>query len=177
MCIHPDLFCNGIDNCRFRNDEDEDKCKVSWSNVPLKIQAQIRLHPQPEAGIAEHLIIISVVFAIIVAVLVIAFVVNCMRKIMRDHKIIRVSILDIKPQHECVITSSRQSFIPREKFPELFNLRGKLNPIREKLLVPEHKSFWMFSNIFFAKSPNMNFEFFFGEARKLFNMLSMDLMD
>lgn len=36
--------------------------------------------------------IIVVVFGVMLTIMLIAFIVNCMRKIMRDHKIIRVSI-------------------------------------------------------------------------------------
>ena len=39
---------------------------------------------------SDHIRIVLIVFGVIMTVLAIAFLVNCSRKIMRDHKIIRV---------------------------------------------------------------------------------------
>lgn len=40
---------------------------------------------------SDHIKIVLIVFGVIITVLAIAFLVNCTRKIIRDHKIIRVS--------------------------------------------------------------------------------------
>ncbi|XP_055627561.1 uncharacterized protein LOC129769360 [Toxorhynchites rutilus septentrionalis] len=71
-CISSDLRCNGRINCRFRWDEDE--CQ--------------KANPTQ----SEHVTIIMVVFVIIFGCMVIAFVIKIVRKIMRDHKIIREHI-------------------------------------------------------------------------------------
>jgi len=44
------------------------------------------------AGQSEHVVIIVIVFGLILGGMVITFIVNCIRKIIRDQKIIRVSI-------------------------------------------------------------------------------------
>ncbi|XP_037932467.1 neuropilin and tolloid-like protein 2 [Teleopsis dalmanni] len=68
-CISKELKCNGRDNCKFR--WDEEGCDKNT------------------AGQSEHVIIIIVVFGLILGGMVITFLVNCIRKIMRDQKIIR----------------------------------------------------------------------------------------
>lgn len=45
-----------------------------------------------EPGQSEHVFIIIIVFGVILTILVIVFAFNCVRKLVRDHKIIRVSI-------------------------------------------------------------------------------------
>ncbi|XP_058829976.1 uncharacterized protein LOC131689131 [Topomyia yanbarensis] len=71
-CISGDLRCNGRINCRFRWDEDE---------------CQKHGHSQ-----SEHVTIIMVVFGLIFGGMVIAFVIKIVRKVIRDHKIIREHI-------------------------------------------------------------------------------------
>ncbi|XP_075154555.1 neuropilin and tolloid-like isoform X2 [Haematobia irritans] len=68
-CIAANLKCNQRDNCKFR--WDEEGC-------------------EPEAkGQSEHMTIIITVFGLILGGMVITFLVNCVRKIMHDQKIIR----------------------------------------------------------------------------------------
>ncbi|KAI8034316.1 hypothetical protein M5D96_012869 [Drosophila gunungcola] len=71
-CISKDLKCNQLDNCKFR--WDEEGCTGE------------------AAGQSEHVVIIVIVFGLILGGMVITFIVNCIRKIIRDQKIIRVSI-------------------------------------------------------------------------------------
>ncbi|XP_055910064.1 neuropilin and tolloid-like protein 1 isoform X2 [Eupeodes corollae] len=68
-CIAANLKCNGRANCKFRWDEEACENK--------------------EAQMSEHLQIIIVVFGLILGGMVATFVWNCVRKIMRDQKIIR----------------------------------------------------------------------------------------
>ncbi|XP_037938779.1 uncharacterized protein LOC119671948 isoform X1 [Teleopsis dalmanni] len=75
-CISKELKCNGRDNCKFR--WDEEGCDKNT------------------AGQSEHVIIIIVVFGLILGGMVITFLVNCIRKIMRDQKIIREHIRQSK---------------------------------------------------------------------------------
>lgn len=49
------------------------------------------LQPDSE-GQSEHMIIIITVFGLILGGMIITFLVNCVRKIMHDQKIIRVSL-------------------------------------------------------------------------------------
>ena len=96
-CISADLRCNGRVNCRFRWDEDE--CQVSGR------EASIVMTPQPlsssflpfslqtvAAGQSDHVIIVIVVFTLILSTIFIAFIISCCQKLIRDHKIIRVSV-------------------------------------------------------------------------------------
>uniref|UniRef100_A0A1A9Z6B4 CUB domain-containing protein n=1 Tax=Glossina pallidipes TaxID=7398 RepID=A0A1A9Z6B4_GLOPL len=71
-CIDGDLRCNGRSNCKFL--WDEEGCKTGTD------------------GQKEHMIIIITVFGLILGGMVITFLVNCIRKIMHDQKIIRVSL-------------------------------------------------------------------------------------
>ncbi|XP_058119715.1 uncharacterized protein LOC131293522 [Anopheles ziemanni] len=71
-CIDEKLRCNGRINCRFRWDEDE-------------CQKQV-------AAQSEHVIIIVIVFGLILGGMIVLFLFNCVRKIIRDHKIIREHI-------------------------------------------------------------------------------------
>ncbi|XP_053950627.1 uncharacterized protein LOC128858401 isoform X1 [Anastrepha ludens] len=75
-CISKDLKCNGRDNCKFRWDEED--CK------------------KESAEQSEHMIIIMVVFGLILGGMIITFLVNCIRKIMHDQKIIREHIRQSK---------------------------------------------------------------------------------
>ncbi|EDW65903.2 neuropilin and tolloid-like protein 2 isoform X2 [Drosophila virilis] len=68
-CISSDLKCNERDNCKFR--WDEEKCSSETT------------------GQSEHVVIIIIVFGLILGGMVITFIVNCIRKIIRDQKIIR----------------------------------------------------------------------------------------
>ncbi|XP_016923273.2 uncharacterized protein Neto isoform X2 [Drosophila suzukii] len=68
-CISKDLKCNSQDNCKFR--WDEEGCTGE------------------AAGQSEHVVIIVIVFGLILGGMVITFIVNCIRKIIRDQKIIR----------------------------------------------------------------------------------------
>ncbi|KAH8320170.1 hypothetical protein KR074_008983, partial [Drosophila pseudoananassae] len=75
-CISKDLECNQLDNCKFRWDEE---------NCGTETQGQ-----------SEHVIIIVVVFGLILGGMVMTFIVNCIRKIIRDQKIIREHIRESK---------------------------------------------------------------------------------
>ncbi|XP_023168034.1 neuropilin and tolloid-like protein 2 isoform X2 [Drosophila hydei] len=68
-CISSDLKCNDRDNCKFRFDEE--KCN---NETP---------------GQSEHVVIIIIVFGLILGGMFVTFIVNCVRKIIRDQKIIR----------------------------------------------------------------------------------------
>ncbi|XP_046803472.1 uncharacterized protein LOC111675712 isoform X2 [Lucilia cuprina] len=68
-CIAGNLKCNGRSNCKFLWDEED--CDVG------------------ENGQSEHMTIIITVFGLILGGMVITFLVNCVRKIMHDQKIIR----------------------------------------------------------------------------------------
>ncbi|XP_037724123.1 uncharacterized protein LOC119556215 [Drosophila subpulchrella] len=75
-CISKDLKCNSQDNCKFR--WDEEGCTGE------------------AAGQSEHVVIIVIVFGLILGGMVITFIVNCIRKIIRDQKIIREHIRESK---------------------------------------------------------------------------------
>ncbi|XP_030572875.1 uncharacterized protein LOC115771344 [Drosophila novamexicana] len=75
-CISSDLKCNERDNCKFR--WDEEKCSSETT------------------GQSEHVVIIIIVFGLILGGMVITFIVNCIRKIIRDQKIIREHIRESK---------------------------------------------------------------------------------
>ncbi|XP_051864628.1 uncharacterized protein LOC117578092 isoform X5 [Drosophila albomicans] len=75
-CISQELMCNERDNCKFR--WDEEKCKTETN------------------GQSEHVVIIIIVFGLILGGMVITFIVNCIRKIIRDQKIIREHIRESK---------------------------------------------------------------------------------
>ncbi|CAO1392044.1 unnamed protein product [Diamesa serratosioi] len=94
-CIDKHLRCNGRINCRFRWDE-EACAKITNEQ-------------------SEHIKIIVVVFGIILSCMLLVFVVNCMRKIIRDHKVIREHIrqsreskLDELGRHSTKLTKSRE---------------------------------------------------------------------
>ncbi|XP_046472716.1 uncharacterized protein Neto [Neodiprion pinetum] len=76
-CIKGSLKCNGNDNCRFRNDEEPAKCGNTGGSVSMN---------------SEHIIIILVVFSLIMFGMSFAFVFNCVRKLIRDHRIIQEHI-------------------------------------------------------------------------------------
>ncbi|XP_012276257.1 neuropilin and tolloid-like protein 2, partial [Orussus abietinus] len=75
-CIDADLKCNHNVNCRFRWDEDENTC--GGKNGSLID--------------SEHIVIILVVFSLILFGLCFAFLFNCVRKLVRDHRIIQEHI-------------------------------------------------------------------------------------
>ncbi|GAB0094503.1 Neuropilin and tolloid-like protein 2 [Sergentomyia squamirostris] len=95
-CISDTLRCNGRVNCRFRWDEDE--CVTDTG------------------GQSEHVVIIIVVFGLILGGMFAAFLVSCLRKLIRDHKIIREHIrqskeskLDELGRHSTKLPEERQS--------------------------------------------------------------------
>ncbi|KAG5321774.1 NETO2 protein, partial [Acromyrmex heyeri] len=75
-CIAAELECNGKVNCRFKWDEEEEKCKKKTARL-------IDSH---------HIVIILVVFSLIMFGMSFAFVFNCVRKLIRDHRIIQEHI-------------------------------------------------------------------------------------
>ncbi|KQS30400.1 uncharacterized protein Dere_GG17784, isoform B [Drosophila erecta] len=75
-CISKDLKCNNLDNCKFR-----------WDEEGCTSEA---------AGQSEHVVIIVIVFGLILGGMVITFIVNRIRKIIRDQKIIREHIRESK---------------------------------------------------------------------------------
>ncbi|XP_030378918.1 uncharacterized protein LOC115627404 [Scaptodrosophila lebanonensis] len=75
-CISKDLRCNFRDNCKFR--WDEESC------------------PTVSASQSDHVVIIIVVFGLILGGMILTFIVNCIRKIIRDQKIIREHIRESK---------------------------------------------------------------------------------
>ncbi|XP_070160371.1 uncharacterized protein Neto [Polyergus mexicanus] len=99
-CIAAELECNGKVNCRFRWDEDEGKCNKKNSRF---IDSQ-------------HIVIILVVFSLIMFGMSFAFVFNCVRKLIRDHRIIQEHIRQSRENRldelgrkstPCPISSSR----------------------------------------------------------------------
>ncbi|XP_059473149.1 neuropilin and tolloid-like protein 2 isoform X2 [Neocloeon triangulifer] len=73
-CISRNMRCNGRINCRFRWDEDECINKhVSILN-------------------SEHIIIILIIFTLILSGMCFAFIFNCSRKLIRDHRIMKEHI-------------------------------------------------------------------------------------
>lgn len=72
-CISATLYCNGVNNCQYRWDEPE-SC-----------------HPV-QTGQSEHITIIIVVFGLILGGMLVTFLINCMRKLAKDQKIIREHI-------------------------------------------------------------------------------------
>lgn len=71
-CISKTLYCNSITNCQYR--WDEMKCS------------------QTVVGQSEHITIIIVVFGLILGGMLVTFLINCMRKLAKDQKIIREHI-------------------------------------------------------------------------------------
>ncbi|XP_037028009.1 uncharacterized protein LOC119068503 isoform X2 [Bradysia coprophila] len=77
-CITEGLQCNGRPNCKFLKDESEAECK------------------NEKGGKEDHLVIIIIVFSLILGAMTTAFLVNCIRKLIRDQKIIREHIRQSK---------------------------------------------------------------------------------
>ncbi|XP_039959676.1 uncharacterized protein LOC120774267 isoform X1 [Bactrocera tryoni] len=75
-CIDRKLKCNSRDNCKFR--WDEEGCNKETAEG------------------SEHIYIIMVVFGLILGGMILTFLVNCIRKIMHDQKIIREHIRQSK---------------------------------------------------------------------------------
>ncbi|CAK9821015.1 Neuropilin and tolloid-like protein 2 [Anthophora plagiata] len=99
-CIAADLQCNGRVNCRFRWDEEDQSCNKKKSRL---IDSQ-------------HIVIILIVFSLIMFGMSFAFVFNCVRKLVRDHRIIREHIRQSRENRldelgrkatPCPISSSR----------------------------------------------------------------------
>ncbi|XP_076649547.1 neuropilin and tolloid-like [Halictus rubicundus] len=99
-CIASNLQCNRRVNCRFRWDEDEQVCNKKMSRL---IDSQ-------------HIVIILIVFSLILFGMSFAFVFNCVRKLIRDHRIIREHIRQSRENRldelgrkatPCPISSSR----------------------------------------------------------------------
>ncbi|XP_043521392.1 uncharacterized protein LOC122534628 isoform X1 [Frieseomelitta varia] len=99
-CIAAELQCNGRINCRFRWDEEDQSCNKKKSRL---IDSQ-------------HIVIILIVFSLIMFGMSFAFVFNCVRKLIRDHRIIREHIRQSRENRldelgrkttPCPITSSR----------------------------------------------------------------------
>ncbi|XP_072766039.1 uncharacterized protein Neto [Anoplolepis gracilipes] len=99
-CIAAALECNGRVNCRFRWDEDDAKCHKKNARL---IDSQ-------------HIVIILVVFSLIMFGMSFAFVFNCVRKLIRDHRIIQEHIRQSRENRldelgrkstPCPISSSR----------------------------------------------------------------------
>ncbi|XP_076629603.1 neuropilin and tolloid-like [Colletes latitarsis] len=99
-CIAADLQCNGRVNCRFRWDEEDQACNTKKSRL---IDSQ-------------HIVIILIVFSLILFGMSFAFVFNCVRKLVRDHRIIREHIRQSRENRldelgrkatPCPISSSR----------------------------------------------------------------------
>ncbi|XP_076174529.1 neuropilin and tolloid-like [Ptiloglossa arizonensis] len=99
-CIAADLQCNGRVNCRFRWDEEDLVCNKKKSRL---IDSQ-------------HIVIILIVFSLILFGMSFAFVFNCVRKLVRDHRIIREHIRQSRENRldelgrkatPCPISSSR----------------------------------------------------------------------
>ncbi|XP_077302836.1 neuropilin and tolloid-like isoform X2 [Arctopsyche grandis] len=74
-CINLDLKCNGRFNCRLK--WDEDNCLKSKDGAPMQ---------------SEHIVIILVVFSLILFGMAAAFVFNCVKKLISDHRIIQEHI-------------------------------------------------------------------------------------
>ncbi|XP_076766284.1 neuropilin and tolloid-like isoform X2 [Xylocopa sonorina] len=99
-CIAAELQCNGRINCRFRWDEEDQMCNKKKSRL---IDSQ-------------HIVIILIVFSLIMFGMSFAFVFNCVRKLVRDHRIIREHIRQSRENRldelgrkttPCPISSSR----------------------------------------------------------------------
>lgn len=71
-CISDTLYCNGIINCQYR--WDEMKCSEIVTGQP------------------EHITIIIVVFGLILGGMMVTFLINCIRKLMKDQKLIKEHI-------------------------------------------------------------------------------------
>ncbi|XP_075231294.1 neuropilin and tolloid-like isoform X2 [Lycorma delicatula] len=71
-CISIDLVCNDRANCRFRWDEDECGPK--------------------DDKLSEHMLIILTIFFLILTGMCFAFLFNCFRKLVRDHRIIQAQL-------------------------------------------------------------------------------------
>lgn len=98
-CIRRDLMCNKRENCRYGTDEHPDKChvsgiliRVSSIELLLNINCLLGYCTQPKSMMhSEEILIMLVVFLVMLSMIIIAFVFNCFRKVVRDHKMIRVS--------------------------------------------------------------------------------------
>jgi hypothetical protein len=93
-CIKEELKCDGAVNCRFRTDEENCDVSTTLSRVyAINLKNAIFQQAESNSGDSqsENMVIIIAVFGVMVVILIIAFTLNCMRKIVRDHKIIRVS--------------------------------------------------------------------------------------
>ncbi|XP_053980364.1 uncharacterized protein LOC128877245 [Hylaeus volcanicus] len=99
-CIDANLTCNGRVNCRFRWDEEDQACHTKKSRL---IDSQ-------------HIVIILIIFSLILFGMSFAFVFNCIRKLVRDHRIIREHIRQSRENRldelgrkatPCPISSSR----------------------------------------------------------------------
>ncbi|XP_073986483.1 neuropilin and tolloid-like isoform X2 [Rhodnius prolixus] len=75
-CISDKLKCNGRINCRFRSDEDPMKCQKKQGILSAIFNT-------------EHMLIILIVFFLILTGMCCAFLFNCFKKLIRDHRIIQ----------------------------------------------------------------------------------------
>ncbi|XP_024083967.1 neuropilin and tolloid-like protein 1 isoform X2 [Cimex lectularius] len=112
-CISDELRCNGVNNCRFRSDEDPAKCQPK------------------ETVLSEHMIIILIVFFFILTGMCFAFLFNCLRKLIRDHRIIQ--------EH---MRRSREARMNEEdsKIPTVFSKRSDCFVPSDESIVSNFKS-------------------------------------
>ncbi|XP_011502378.1 PREDICTED: uncharacterized protein LOC105365819 [Ceratosolen solmsi marchali] len=76
-CISDKLRCNHRPNCRYRFDEDADICNTKSTGLNVN---------------SEHVIIILIVFTLLMSGLCFTFILNCVKKLIRDHRIIKEHI-------------------------------------------------------------------------------------
>ncbi|KAF6197649.1 hypothetical protein GE061_008615 [Apolygus lucorum] len=116
-CISEELKCNGRINCRFRSDEDPSRCTTKEGVLDTILNT-------------EHMIIILVVFFLILTGMCFAFLFNCFRKLVRDHRIIQ--------EH---MRRSREARLHEEgKLATVFPKRECYVPSAESLSCADHLS-------------------------------------
>ncbi|KAK6622553.1 hypothetical protein RUM44_002365 [Polyplax serrata] len=110
-CISIDLRCNGRINCRFRWDEDECQPKLGAFAVILE---------------SEHIIIILVVFCLILSGMCFAFLFNCTKKLIRDHRIIQEHMRQSKGSGASITGSKSKLSTTDSILPKLTALANQM---------------------------------------------------
>ncbi|BET00095.1 CUB domain [Nesidiocoris tenuis] len=119
-CISETLKCNGRINCRFRSDEDPSRCMAKEGVLDTILNT-------------EHMIIILVVFFLILTGMCFAFLFNCFRKLIRDHRTIQEHM---RRSREARLHEDGAS----KQVPAIFNKRECYVPSTESLSMGDQMS-------------------------------------
>ncbi|CAG5108312.1 Similar to NETO2: Neuropilin and tolloid-like protein 2 (Homo sapiens) [Cotesia congregata] len=115
-CIAGHLRCNKRENCRLKWDEDVSICGVSYfmiliNNTTLPSKSSIAFD-------STRIIIILVIFSLIMFGMCFSFIFNCVRKLHRDHRIIKLKRVNtLLQEHIRMSRENRLDEIGRKATP------------------------------------------------------------